>query len=66
MRVCICILALAILQEICVFSAPHYIVICGLSGCTIFSHMMSVMVRFSGGGVLFAKYVRLDSLADFV
>jgi hypothetical protein len=36
--VCVCILALVIGHANRVFSAPHYIVICGLFGSTIFFH----------------------------
>jgi hypothetical protein len=34
LQVCVCILALVILQTNRVSSAPHYIVSCGLSGCS--------------------------------
>jgi hypothetical protein len=35
------ILALVILHANRIFSAPYYIVICGLSGSTIFFHVIS-------------------------
>jgi hypothetical protein len=39
--VCACIRTLVSLQAKCVFSAPYCIVICGLSGCTIFPQIIS-------------------------
>jgi hypothetical protein len=33
MYVCVCVLAFVIRHEIRIFSAPHYIDMCGLSGC---------------------------------
>jgi hypothetical protein len=43
--------------------APYYIVICGLSGITIYFHIISKMVRFSGGEELFnIKWVFYFSL----
>jgi len=41
--VCVCILALIIRYAKCIFSAPPYIVICGLSGHTISFHFISQM-----------------------
>jgi len=33
---CVCILALGNCHAMCIFSVPHYIVICGLSGSITF------------------------------
>jgi len=44
-RVCVCSLR----YPACNAHAPHYIVICGLSGSTIFLHIISQTVRFFGG-----------------
>jgi hypothetical protein len=41
LRVCACIFALIILQANRVFSASYHIAICGLSGSTIFFHIIS-------------------------
>jgi hypothetical protein len=39
MSVCVCILASVIQHAKRIFSAQHYIAICDLSGCTIFSKL---------------------------
>ena len=39
--VCVCILALVTLHVNRSFSAPHYIIVCGLSGSAIFFHIFS-------------------------
>jgi hypothetical protein len=36
----VCIIALVIHHANHIFSAPYYIVICGLSGSTLFSHII--------------------------
>jgi hypothetical protein len=47
MNVCVCTLALVTQHAKRIFSAPYYIVICSLSGCTIFFHTILQMSRFS-------------------
>jgi hypothetical protein len=39
--VCVCILALVIRHRNLILSAPHYMPICGLSGCTLFFYIIS-------------------------
>jgi len=41
MIVGVCVLALDVQHANHIISAPYYIVICGLSGCTIFFHITS-------------------------
>jgi len=41
MSVCVSILVLVIRHANNIFSAPYYVVICGLSGCAVFFHIIS-------------------------
>jgi hypothetical protein len=45
----VCILALIVLRANCIFSAPYYIVICGLSGSTIFFPYYLIKGTICGG-----------------
>jgi len=48
--VCVCIVALVLWHANHIFSAPHYIVTCDLSGSTIFFHSISLMAQISERG----------------
>jgi len=41
MCVCVCFLAFVIRHEYRIFSALHYVAICGLSGCTLLPRHIS-------------------------
>ena len=48
--VCVCVLALVIRHVNPIFSAPYYIVLCGLYGSTILIQIISQAAEFSGWG----------------
>ena len=60
--VCVC----SISYPACKVHAQFYIVICGLSGCTTFSHIISETERFLGKKLVNIKSVFWFSLYNFV
>ena len=48
LQVCLSILAFVTRHDHCVFSAPYYVVICGLFGCTNFFPHYLIKIRIFG------------------
>jgi len=62
--VCVCVCVCNLIYAACKALALYYIVISGLSGCTVFFHIISQTVRFEGEKLFIIQNVCFDFVCN--